>query len=219
MVNLYPFAETVASGASADECVEQIDIGGPVDGARGREEPPSRSPSSSTPTRYAWVLDAVRAGGFSLDERKRVRREGVPAHRGLRRGRGLLDAQRAVPADEDGSRVPGLGRRHAGSASAVLRYGENPHQAAALYVDRTPRRASRRREQLHGKEMSYNNYIDADAAWRAAYDHAEPAVAIIKHANPCGIAIGAATSRRRTARPTPATRSPRSAASSRPTAR
>jgi len=72
----------------------------------------------------------------------------------------------------------------------VLRYGENPHQAAALYT--TGRGGVAGAEQLHGKEMSYNNYVDADAAWRAAHDHGDvPTVAIIKHTNPCGIAIGA----------------------------
>ena len=75
--------------------------------------------------------------------------------------------------------------------AAVLRYGENPHQRAALYRNGTGAAAWPRREQLHGKEMSYNNYVDADAARRAAYDFDEPAVAIIKHANPCGIAVGA----------------------------
>ena len=74
---------------------------------------------------------------------------------------------------------------------AVLRYGENPHQPAALYrYDRQPGGLATA-EQRHGKEMSYNNYVDADAARRVAYDFAEPAVAIIKHANPCGVAIGA----------------------------
>ena len=73
----------------------------------------------------------------------------------------------------------------------VLRYGENPHQRAALYVSDPPAPGLATAEQLHGKEMSYNNYVDADAAWRAAHDFAEPAVAIIKHANPCGIAVGA----------------------------
>ena len=73
----------------------------------------------------------------------------------------------------------------------MLRYGENPHQSAALYRQRLRPPGWRRREQLHGKEMSYNNYVDADAARRAAYDFDEPAVAIIKHANPCGIAVGA----------------------------
>ena len=72
----------------------------------------------------------------------------------------------------------------------MLRYGENPHQPAALYARLAPA-AWPRAEQLHGKEMSYNNYVDTDAARRAAYDFDEPAVAIIKHANPCGIAVGA----------------------------
>ena len=74
--------------------------------------------------------------------------------------------------------------------AAVLRYGENPHQPAALYRDEACPGGLAAAEQLHGKEMSYNNYVDADAARRAAYDFDEPAVAIIKHANPCGIAVG-----------------------------
>ena len=73
----------------------------------------------------------------------------------------------------------------------VLRYGENPHQRAALYVSDPPAPGLATAELLHGKAMSYNNYVDADAAWRAAHDFTEPAVAIIKHANPCGIAVGA----------------------------
>ncbi|HSE71437.1 MAG TPA: bifunctional phosphoribosylaminoimidazolecarboxamide formyltransferase/IMP cyclohydrolase, partial [Nocardioidaceae bacterium] len=75
--------------------------------------------------------------------------------------------------------------------AAVLRYGENPHQRAALYSSGEHRPGLARAEQLHGKEMSYNNYVDADAAWRSANDFTEPCVAIIKHANPCGIAVGA----------------------------
>jgi phosphoribosylaminoimidazolecarboxamide formyltransferase/IMP cyclohydrolase len=74
--------------------------------------------------------------------------------------------------------------------AAVLRYGENPHQPAALYTS-WPGGGLAAADQLHGKEMSYNNYVDADAARRAAYDFERPAVAIIKHANPCGIAVGA----------------------------
>src|SRR5699024_4622703 len=75
--------------------------------------------------------------------------------------------------------------------TAVLRYGENPHQGAALYTDGAGESGLASAEQLHGKEMSYNNYVDTDAAWRTAHDFAEPAVAVIKHTNPCGIAIGA----------------------------
>ena len=72
--------------------------------------------------------------------------------------------------------------------AATLRYGENPHQPAALYVAADAAPGIAQAEQLHGKEMSYNNYVDADAAYRAAYDFSDPAVAIIKHANPCGLA-------------------------------
>ena len=81
--------------------------------------------------------------------------------------------------------------------SAVLRYGENPHQQAALYTDDTAWPGLAQAEQLHGKEMSYNNFTDADAAWRAAFDHEETCVAIIKHANPCGIAISSDVGGRR----------------------
>jgi phosphoribosylaminoimidazolecarboxamide formyltransferase/IMP cyclohydrolase len=77
--------------------------------------------------------------------------------------------------------------------SAQLRYGENPHQQAALYVDDGAWPGLAQAEQLHGKEMSYNNFTDADAAWRAAFDHEQTCVAIIKHANPCGIAISSAS--------------------------
>ena len=88
-------------------------------------------------------------------------------------------------------RVAGVRRARAASAESALRYGENPHQQAALYLDPAAPAGLAQAEQLHGKEMSYNNYVDADAAWRSANDFTEPCVAIIKHANPCGIAIGA----------------------------
>ena len=101
----------------------------------------------------------------------------------------------------------------------VLRYGENPHQGAALYVSPDARDSLATAEQLHGKAMSYNNYVDTDAALRAAHDHAEPCVAIIKHANPCGIAVGRRRRRGAPARPTPATPSRPSAGSSRSTGR
>jgi phosphoribosylaminoimidazolecarboxamide formyltransferase/IMP cyclohydrolase len=94
----------------------------------------------------------------------------------------------SVLAPEEGSSFPswvGATWRR----GAVLRYGENPHQAAARYVSAFGRPGLATAEQLHGKEMSYNNYLDADAAVRAVYDHDVPCVAIIKHANPCGIAV------------------------------
>ncbi|MGW0496409.1 bifunctional phosphoribosylaminoimidazolecarboxamide formyltransferase/IMP cyclohydrolase [Streptomyces sp. NPDC003007] len=186
VVNLYPFRETVASGASPDECVEQIDIGGPSMVRAAAKNHPSVAVVTS-PARYADVLKAVQNGGFDLATRKRLAAEAFQHTAAYDVAVASWFASSYAPADE--SRFPDfLGatweREH------TLRYGENPHQPAALYV--SPEGGGlAQAEQLHGKEMSYNNYTDTDAARRAAYDHAEPCVAIIKHANPCGIAIGA----------------------------
>ncbi|PTH88049.1 bifunctional phosphoribosylaminoimidazolecarboxamide formyltransferase/inosine monophosphate cyclohydrolase [Streptomyces sp. A244] len=186
VVNLYPFRETVASGASPDECVEQIDIGGPSMVRAAAKNHPSVAVVTS-PARYADVLKAVQGGGFDLATRKRLAAEAFQHTAAYDVAVASWFASSYAPVDE--SRFPDfLGatweREH------TLRYGENPHQPAALYV--SPEGGGlAQAEQLHGKEMSYNNYTDTDAARRAAYDHAEPAVAIIKHANPCGIAVGA----------------------------
>ncbi|AZK96049.1 MULTISPECIES: bifunctional phosphoribosylaminoimidazolecarboxamide formyltransferase/IMP cyclohydrolase [Streptomyces] len=186
VVNLYPFRATVASGADYDECVEQIDIGGPSMVRAAAKNHPSVAVVTS-PGRYADVLAAVADGGFDLTARRGLAAEAF-AHTAA------YDVDVAnwfaaqAPAAESGEDFPeflGAAYRRAG----VLRYGENPHQGAALYVDGTGGLPGA--EQLHGKEMSYNNYTDTEAAWRAAFDHTEPCVAIIKHANPCGIAIGA----------------------------
>ncbi|GAA2435238.1 bifunctional phosphoribosylaminoimidazolecarboxamide formyltransferase/IMP cyclohydrolase [Streptomyces glaucus] len=184
VVNLYPFRETVASGATPDECVEQIDIGGPSMVRAAAKNHPSVAVVTS-PARYADVLAAVRDGGFDLAARKRLAAEAFQHTAAYDVAVASWFASEYAPVDESG--LPAfLGatweRRH------TLRYGENPHQPAALYVSGTGGLAEA--EQLHGKEMSYNNYTDTDAARRAAYDHDEPCVAIIKHANPCGIAIG-----------------------------
>ncbi|MCX4669359.1 bifunctional phosphoribosylaminoimidazolecarboxamide formyltransferase/IMP cyclohydrolase [Streptomyces sp. NBC_01381] len=183
VVNLYPFKATVASGATPDECVEQIDIGGPSMVRAAAKNHPSVSVITS-PSRYADVLAAVRDGGFDLTARKRLAAEAFrhTAEYDLAVASWFADDYAA-----DGSAFPDfLGSAY--GRKNVLRYGENPHQNAALYVDGNGGLAEA--EQLHGKEMSYNNYTDTDAARRAAYDHADPCVAIIKHANPCGIAIG-----------------------------
>ncbi|MFR9789490.1 bifunctional phosphoribosylaminoimidazolecarboxamide formyltransferase/IMP cyclohydrolase [Streptomyces sp. MB22_4] len=185
VVNLYPFRETVASGASADECVEQIDIGGPSMVRAAAKNHPSVAVVTS-PERYADVLAAVQDGGFDLAARKRLAAEAFKHTAAYDVAVASWFADDYAPADD--SAFPDF----VGAAYArknTLRYGENPHQGAALYVDGTGGLAEA--EQLHGKEMSYNNYTDTDAARRAAYDHAEPCVAIIKHANPCGIAVGA----------------------------
>jgi phosphoribosylaminoimidazolecarboxamide formyltransferase / IMP cyclohydrolase len=186
VVNLYPFTETVASGATQDECVEQIDIGGPSMVRAAAKNHPSVAVVVD-PLGYDGVLAAVRAGGFTLAERK------ILASLAFRH---TAEYDVAVASwmgselapEEPAQKLPewfgGTWRR-----SAVLRYGENPHQQAALYSDDSAWPGLAQAEQLHGKEMSYNNYTDADAAWRAAFDHEGICVAIIKHANPCGIAI------------------------------
>ncbi|MGM9335142.1 bifunctional phosphoribosylaminoimidazolecarboxamide formyltransferase/IMP cyclohydrolase [Streptomyces murinus] len=185
VVNLYPFRETVASGASADECVEQIDIGGPSMVRAAAKNHPSVAVVTS-PDRYADVLAAVKDGGFDLAARKRLAAEAFKHTAAYDVAVASWFAADYAPVDD--SAFPDFtGTTYA--RKNTLRYGENPHQGAALYVDGTGGLAEA--EQLHGKEMSYNNYTDTDAARRAAYDHAEPCVAIIKHANPCGIAVGA----------------------------
>ena len=191
--NLYPFAATAASGASAERCVAQIDIGGPAM-VRAAAKNHGSVAVVTDPAAYPDVLAAVAAGGFTSDQRRRLAAEAF-AHTA---GYDLAVASwfAAAYAPDETAREHGwpdvagaLWRR-----AEVLRYGENPHQRAALYRrDLSAERAGgiAAAELLHGKAMSYNNYVDADAARRAAYDFAEPCVAIIKHANPCGIAVGA----------------------------
>ncbi|MFJ6995196.1 bifunctional phosphoribosylaminoimidazolecarboxamide formyltransferase/IMP cyclohydrolase [Streptomyces sp. NPDC003090] len=185
VVNLYPFEATVASGAAPDECVEQIDIGGPSMVRAAAKNHPSVAVVTS-PARYGDVLAAVAAGGFDLAARKRLAAEAFQHTAAYDVAVASWFASSYAPADD--SAFPDFtGATYA--RRDVLRYGENPHQGAALYVDGKGGLAEA--EQLHGKEMSFNNYTDTDAARRAAYDHADPCVAIIKHANPCGIAVGA----------------------------
>ncbi|RYV52236.1 bifunctional phosphoribosylaminoimidazolecarboxamide formyltransferase/IMP cyclohydrolase [Pengzhenrongella frigida] len=184
VVNLYPFAATVASGASADECVEQIDIGGPSMVRAAAKNHPS----------VAVVVDPARYGeidaaGFTLFERRALAAAAFVHTATYDVAVASWFGSVLAPTALEGSPFPAW----AGATwdrSTVLRYGENPHQAAALYTQGDGTRGLAQATQLHGKEMSYNNYVDADAAWRAAHDHTGPAVAIIKHANPCGIAVG-----------------------------
>ncbi|MEU6145407.1 bifunctional phosphoribosylaminoimidazolecarboxamide formyltransferase/IMP cyclohydrolase [Streptomyces sp. NPDC047081] len=183
--NLYPFRETVASGATPDECVEQIDIGGPSMVRAAAKNHPSVAIVTS-PARYADVLAAVKDGGFDLVTRKRLAAEAFRHTAEYDIAVSSWFASAYAPADD--SQFPDF-IAAALERKSTLRYGENPHQPAALYVDGTGTGLAEA-EQLHGKEMSYNNYTDTDAARRAAYDHDEPCVAIIKHANPCGIAVG-----------------------------
>ena len=185
VVNLYPFIDTVMSGATPDECVEQIDIGGPSMVRAAAKNHPSVAVVVS-PDAYGDVREALAAGGFSLEQRKKLAAQAF-AHTAAYDVAVASWFGSGYTVPDDGSVFPDF----VGATwdkSAVLRYGENPHQPAALY--RNWRGGLATAEQLHGKEMSYNNYVDTDAARRAAHDFDAPAVAIIKHANPCGIAIG-----------------------------
>jgi len=186
-VNLYPFAATVASGATPDECVEQIDIGGPSMVRAAAKNHPSVAVLTS-PAQYAAALAAVRSGGFTFAARQRLAAEAFAHTAAYDVAVASWMGSSAYADTSDGTGFAAF----AGATftrAAGLRYGENPHQQAALYLSSAPGIASA--TQLHGKEMSYNNYVDADAALRACRDHGGlPTCAIIKHANPCGIAVG-----------------------------
>ena len=187
VANLYPFVDTVRSGATPQQIIEQIDIGGPAM-VRASAKNHGSVAVVTQPVRYQEVLAAVRVGGFDLAARQRL---ALLAFRYT----AMYDIAVAswlgsfVAPDDDGSRFPGWVAA-SWERAAILRYGENPHQRAALYISHDGPPGLAQAEQLCGKDMSYNNYVDADAARRAAYDFGEPCVAIIKHTNPCGIAVG-----------------------------
>ena len=190
VVNLYPFSETVASGADFDACVEQIDIGGPSMVRAAAKNHPSVAVVVD-PARYGDVAAALAAGGFTLAERTSLAVAAFQhtAAYDVAVATWLGEQQITQAFDDKPAGFPQW-RGNTYELSHELRYGENPHQAAALYVGQSAAGAGlAQATQLHGKEMSYNNYTDADAAWRASWDHDRPCVAIIKHANPCGIAV------------------------------
>jgi phosphoribosylaminoimidazolecarboxamide formyltransferase/IMP cyclohydrolase len=227
--NLYPFEQTVASGADDGEIIEQIDIGGPAM-VRAAAKNHGSVAVVTSPAQYGDLLKAIADNGFTLEQRRRLAAQAY-AHTAA------YDA--AVSSWFAASYAPDEVARETGwpdliaqvwTRADALRYGENPHQKAAIYTSggsggSSPRASTVRStsgssrttaadsgsatdsrevrgvdpsgdsgiasaEVLHGKAMSYNNYVDADSARRAAYDFAEPCVAIIKHSNPCGIAIG-----------------------------
>jgi len=179
VINLYPFAQTIAANSDFAECIEQIDIGGPSM-LRGAAKNHGSVAVVSNPEQYPAIYKALAAGGFTLEERLKLAVEvfRTTAEYDLTIAQWLAQTPQGELPDWFG---------RIWSKEANLRYGENPHQSAAIYSDGTP--GIVRAEKLHGKEMSFNNYTDADAAWRAAFDHDQPCVAIIKHANPCGIAV------------------------------
>jgi phosphoribosylaminoimidazolecarboxamide formyltransferase/IMP cyclohydrolase len=211
--NLYPFERTTAAGGTPEECVEQIDIGGPAM-VRAAAKNHTCVAVITDPSMYGAVLEASRDGGFTLEQRRRFAALAY-AHTAAY-DMAVASWFSSAYAPDDIARETGW-PDIVGSVWArrdVLRYGENPHQRAALYsgglgpsgsgvppgttvspqavgADGHSQDGIAGAQQLHGKPMSYNNYVDADAARRAAFDFGEPCVAIIKHSNPCGIAVGA----------------------------
>ncbi|WP_382303810.1 bifunctional phosphoribosylaminoimidazolecarboxamide formyltransferase/IMP cyclohydrolase [Herbiconiux sp. UC225_62] len=190
VVNLYPFRETVASGAAPDAVIEQIDIGGPAL-VRASAKNFANVAIVVSPSRYADVVATLAAGGTGLEVRRALAAEAFAHTAAYDTAVAGWFAQQ-LGADDAASTDAPSGFPDALSVTAekaqTLRYGENSHQQAALYT-RAGGHGIAQAIQLHGKEMSYNNFVDGDAAVRAAYDFSEPAVAIIKHANPCGIAL------------------------------
>jgi len=185
VINLYPFAATVARGAAFDECVENIDIGGPAL-IRAAAKNHAHVAVVTDPADYAGLAQEMErhGGGTSLAFRRRLAAHAY-GHTGS------YDA--AIGAwfsGENGEAFPpwlAVG----GALRQTLRYGENPHQAAAFYVSDRTRPGVATARQVQGKALSFNNLNDTDAAFEAVAEFEEPAVAIIKHANPCGVALGA----------------------------
>jgi phosphoribosylaminoimidazolecarboxamide formyltransferase/IMP cyclohydrolase len=205
VVNLYPFVEAIAGGATGEAAIDQIDIGGPAM-VRASAKNHANVAIVVDPGKYPEIISAIESGGTSLKQRKEL---ALLAFAHTAKYDTAVSNWMATSADEawkieagrssdDASKNPGFAKSLEVDATlaTVLRYGENSHQAAALYKAEGLEGSLgiAQAKQFGGKDMSYNNYVDADAALRAAYDFNEPAVAIIKHANPCGIAIGSADS-------------------------
>ncbi len=198
VVNLYPFMSTVASGAKGDAVVEQIDIGGPAM-VRAAAKNYANVAIVVDPSKYSEIVSSLEAGGTLLAQRKEL--AAIAFAHTARYDTAVASwfedevKAAALPNQTKTTELknPGFPQHIELEADlmSVLRYGENSHQAAAIYKNTSPLAVSGiAQAKLHnGKEMSYNNYVDADAAVRTAYDFDEPAVAIIKHANPCGIAV------------------------------
>jgi phosphoribosylaminoimidazolecarboxamide formyltransferase/IMP cyclohydrolase len=177
--NLYPFEATVARGAAFDDCVENIDIGGPAL-IRAAAKNHDFVAILTDPSQYAELIDQLATGGTTLPLRRRL--AGAAYARTA-----AYDA--AIAAWFAAERQDPMPARFAiaGTRRQTLRYGENPHQQAAFYVtDSRPGIATAR--QIQGKELSYNNLNDTDAAFECIAEFEDPTIVIVKHANPCGVA-------------------------------
>lgn len=186
VVNLYPFEETVAKGAAYDDCIENIDIGGPA---------MIRAASKN----HAFVTVVVDVEDYPAVLAELDANDGATGYAFRQRQAQIAYARTAAydaavstwMAQAIGEATPRR-RAFAGKLAQTLRYGENPHQQAAFYLDGSDRAGVATAKQWQGKELSYNNINDTDAAFElvAEFPADQPAVAIIKHANPCGVATG-----------------------------
>jgi len=189
VVNLYPFEQTLArEGTTHEEMIEQIDIGGPAM-TRASAKNYRHTAIVVNPARYTDVLAELDAGSMTLSNDTRLRLA-AEAFAHTARYDTLIAGYMAEQAGSTNDEADTVEVPESYSArlprALVMRYGENPHQRAGLYGDFT-----RIFEQLHGKELSYNNIVDIDAATKAVLEFEQPAVVIVKHTNPCGVAVGA----------------------------
>ena len=183
VVNLYPFAETISrSDVTLDDALENIDIGGPTMLRAAAKNFPSVAVVVD-PDDYGWVADKLSADGLTDDDRRRL---AAKAFRHVSEYDALVTSY--LSGSEPREELPDHLTISMEKVSG-LRYGENPHQAGALYAPAGSATVGiAGATQLHGRELSYNNLMDADAAWRTVSDFAEPTVAVVKHNNPCGLA-------------------------------
>ena len=193
VVNLYPFSQTVArAGCTLDEAIENIDIGGPAM-VRSAAKNHAHVAVVTDPADYAAILGEMRAANGAVGETTRFRlAQKAFSHTAAYDG---AISNYLTALGTDGARAAFPQRLNLNFELAqTLRYGENPHQNAAFYRDLEPAPGSLARYvQLQGKELSYNNIADADAAWECVKTFEQPACVIIKHANPCGVAVAGST--------------------------
>ena len=183
-VNLYPFEATVAKGAAFDDCIENIDIGGPAM-IRSAAKNHAHVAVLTEPAHFAEIqAEIAEAGGTKLATRRRL------AAAAYARTAAYDAAISGWFAKQEGQEFPER-LSFTGTLRQTLRYGENPHQSAAFYLDGSARPGIATARQIQGKELSYNNLNDTDAAFEVLAEFDDPAIVIVKHANPCGIAVAA----------------------------
>jgi phosphoribosylaminoimidazolecarboxamide formyltransferase/IMP cyclohydrolase len=190
VVNLYPFQQTIAKpGCTFEEAVENIDIGGPTMVRAGAKNHGGVAVVTD-PGDYASILEEMRAGGGALSGATRLALAKKAFAHTAAYDAGIANYLTGLDAERRPTLFPGKLTLQWEKAQP-MRYGENPHQEAAFYRDLAPAEGSLARyAQVQGKELSYNNIADADAAWECVKTFERPACVIVKHANPCGVAEG-----------------------------